>query len=316
MSGGIILLLTALAAALVLVYYFYEARLDAVRERLNAGVFDETPAQVSIWQDAADLLQLERLQAFLGRSPLARRFAANLRRAGLRIGLTRAMLSMVAASGIAAGAAGAAFGHFAAAMVALLLVPLVLWRILSWLSQRRVDRLEGQLPGLVVQMLSSLRSGATPLAALQAGARSAPRPLSSSLGDMLERIQLGISPGQAWREWALAWNSRFCDLLATGMRLKWEAGGEMSSMLEHILEALESRHRMKLRIGTLTAMARFSAYVLMALPFVIGLITYYVNPRLFDFMLQDAIGRQALWITGGVMLLGFVWLQRIARLES
>jgi tight adherence protein B len=146
--------------------------------------------------------------------------------------------------------------------------------------------------------------------------RNAPAPLGLSMQELVRRLELGVAPVRAWRDWAEGWDSPACRLLSTAVRIKWDAGGEMSTMLGYVLDQLESRRRMELRIDTLTSQARFSAVILISLPFVIGFITYSFNPDLFQEMLADPIGRRALVIAGGLMVLGFFWLRRIARLES
>jgi tight adherence protein B len=133
---------------------------------------------------------------------------------------------------------------------------------------------------------------------------------------LVRRLELGVPAVQAWRDWAESWNSAACRLLSTAVRIKWDAGGEMSTLLAYVLDQLESRRRMELRIRTLTAQARLSAVILVALPFVIGLITYSFNPDLFHEMLADPVGRRALLVTAALMALGYLWLRRIARLES
>ncbi len=89
----------------------------------------------------------------------------------------------------------------------------------------------------------------------------------------------------------------------------------MSAILEFILDALESRRRMELRIQTLTAQARLSTWVLLALPFLIGLITWSLNPTLFNEMLADPTGQDAIAACGVLMVVGYFWLRRIANLR-
>lgn len=310
--------LLALAAAAVglLAWYLWITRMDAQRERLMAGVFDEKAQDVSLWKDAADLLQVAALQRLLSRSPFARKLQERLLRVGMPLSLAAFVLTVLAVALLAFLVTLVLAARLDAALLALLAVIVLTWLVLSALSAQRVRKLELQLPSFVTQMITTLGAGGTPLAAVRNAARNAPSPMGPSMQQIIRRLEIGAAPVDVWREWADGWNSPACRLLSTALRIKWDAGGEMSTMLTYVLDQLESRRRMELRLDTLTAQARLASIVLIALPFVIGFITYSFNPNLFHEMLADPIGQKALLAAGALMLIGYFWLRRIARLDS
>lgn len=314
--GTLMLLILVAAAVGLFAWYLWITRLDAQRERLMAGVFDEQAQDVSLWKDAADLLQVAALQRLLSRSPLARKLQERLLRAGVPLSLAAFVLAVGAAAALALIIALLLAGRLDVGLIALLAVLAVTWVALSMVSSNRVRKLELQLPSFVTQMITTLGAGGTPLAAVRNAARNAQAPLGPSMNHLIRRLEIGAPPIEVWREWAEGWNSPACKLLSTALRIKWDAGGEMSTMLGYVLDQLESRRRMELRVDTLTAQARLASIVLLALPFVIGFITYSFNPDLFNEMLADPIGQKALLAAGALMVLGFFWLRRIARLES
>lgn len=316
MLGPLLLVLIGLTTLYLLVDYFREARRDRTRERLMAGVNDTEEEEVSLWGDAADLLQLAAIRRVLEDSALARRFDHLLKKSGLPLPLLQACALVLAVSGSGVGVAYALIPYPAAAALALLALPLLLWFALAQRAAYRTRQLDGQLPALISHFITTLRSGGTPIQAMQSAAQSAPSPLRESMADLLHTIQIGVPAMQAWRDWALFWNTRPTQMLSLGVRLKWEAGGQMTAILSHILESLEFHRRMELRVMTITAQAKLSAYILTGLPFVVGLMTYTIRPALFEHMISDDFGRKALMFTGVLMAVGFVWLRKIARLEQ
>jgi len=308
--------LLILAAAVIAVLAYREsARSERLRERLSIDEQPEGVADGSLWRDAADLLQIEQLQALLERSPLTRQFAERLVRSNLPLSLGRALFVVVVSTSVAVALALVLQRSVWLPIAVLVAVPLLLWLALDAYADQRMQRIDRQLPAFVAQMLSALRSGGTPLSSLQTAARISPQPLGGTLQALLDALQLGVSPAQAWRDWAIRCGGSHCELLATGVRLKWEAGGQMTSMLEHILESMQSRERMILRVRTLTAQARLGGYVLTALPLLFLLFTYYRNPSIFNFVLNDPVGVKALWAGGALLVVGFFWLRRLARLD-
>lgn len=316
MLGNLLLALVGLLALLLLADYFLEARRDRTRERLLAGVNQTDEEEVSLWADAAGLLRLAAMRRVLEESALARRFDHRLRKSGLPLSLPQALLLLVALTAAGAGAAYLFLPYPPAAAGALLLAPLLLWHLLALLAVQRARKLDGQLPALISQFITTLRSGGTPIQAMQSAAQNAPAPARQSMAELLHAIQIGVPATQAWRDWALFWDTRATHMLSLGVRLKWEAGGQMTAILAHILDSLEFQRRMELRVMTITAQAKLSAYILTALPFVVALMTYSIRPALFEHMLNDDFGRKALVFTGGLMAVGFVWLRKIAKLES
>jgi tight adherence protein B len=63
-------------------------------------------------------------------------------------------------------------------------------------------------------------------------------------------------------------------------------------------------------------MAKLSTHVLIALPIALAAYTWSINPRLFNEMVSDPIGVRALWITAGLLVVGYVWMRKIAKLED
>lgn len=306
----------AVVALALLAYYLVEMRRDAIRERLFVGVMDGEAREVSLWKDAADLLQIEALQDLLAHSPLARALQLRMRRANLRMAMLPFVFLVTVGAAVSSAIVYLLFPQAWASLVAFLAVPVLTWLTLSAFAAWRVRALEMQLPAFVTQTLTTLAAGGTPLAAVRNAAQNSAQPLAGSMAELVTAMELGVPPVQAWRDWAEHWDSPSCRLLSTGVRIKWEAGGEMSQILSYVLDLLEGRRRMELRIETLTSQAKFSSIILISLPFVIGFITYAFNPGLFDEMLIDPLGRRLVIGAGLLMVVGFFWMRRIARLET
>ncbi len=309
-------LLLLAAAGLALLVWLDAKRQVTLQERLIGRILDdEDEEDESLWRDAANLLQVARMQRLLGQSPIIRRLSMLLIFSDLRISLPQAILLFVVVTALGAGLGYAYEPVIWTQLAGGLLAPLGLWHALSSYAAARVDRRERQLTSFVTQMLSALRSGATPLSALQSASRVTADPLGASLRALLDSLQLGVAPQVAWKEWAGRCGGQHADMLATGIRLKWDAGGQMTSMLQHILDSMNAREKMILRVGTLTAQAKIGSVVLTILPILFLLFSYKANPRIFQFMINDPIGVAALWIGAGLLVVGFFWLRWLAKLE-
>ena len=72
---------------------------------------------------------------------------------------------------------------------------------------------------------------------------------------------------------------------------------------------------MKREIKALTAQGKFSAWVLMALPFAVGAFCWIFNNDQMQIFITEDIGRIAITIAIVMALLGFVMIQKIVDIE-
>jgi tight adherence protein B len=312
----IVFLLLLLVFCFLVFDYIVTSRHDRMRERLLEGVLGMDEEEVSLWADAADLLKVDAFRQLIEKSTLTRSFDIKLKRSGFKITLLKGVMLMVLGAISGAFVAFYYFSNLSAAIAGLLVIPGLMWFLLSHFAQRRLNKHDQQLPALITGLITTIGAGGTPMQALQVASKNAPKPISESLEMLVNGMQIGKSPIAAWKDWSEFWDTPSCKLISTGVRLKWESGGQMTAILVHILETLEFHKRMALRVGTLTAQAKLSAWVLSALPVALALLTNAYRPDLFNSMLTDPLGVKLLIVAGVLSLLGFIWLRKIARLKN
>ncbi|ROH85332.1 hypothetical protein ED236_10790 [Pseudomethylobacillus aquaticus] len=304
-----------LLASYLIYDYLVTARTDALRDRLLAGQELGPDDSGSLWSDAADLLHLAEVREMLYRSYLLRQIDIRLKRADLPLSLPGYVGLLLLFTLLASVVAWFYMAQLWMIALAAVLTPLLGWLILMQLAARRQKRHDDQLPAMISSFITTLRSGGTPMTALQSVAKHGRDPIAGSMLSVADALQLGRPPNQAWQEWAEYWDTRATRLLARGVRIKWEAGGQMTSMLQHILDTLEFRKRMELRVSALTAQAKLSAWVLSALPILLALLGYHFRPDLMEAMVNDSFGQKLLFAAAGLNVVGFFWLRRIAKLR-
>lgn len=316
MAAFIFFLLLLGVIAFVIQSFRRSQRRQQLVERLNYGMSDIEEEQVSLWDGAADLLQLGKINKLLLSSTLTRKFDMMIRRSMMKVSLLKAMFIFLMASLVPAVPAYLYWKTGVSLVGSLLALPIILWILLAWKAKSQQDKLDRQLPALISSFLTTINAGGTPIQALQSVAQNSPQPIAGSMANILEGIQLGRPPQAAWQDWADFWGTKSAKLLATGIKIKWETGGQMSAILRHVLETLEFNRRMELRVSTLTAQSKLSAWVLSLLPVALALLTKTYRPDLFDAMTSDPLGQDLLIAATVMTVVGFFWLQKIAKLKN
>jgi tight adherence protein B len=105
------------------------------------------------------------------------------------------------------------------------------------------------------------------------------------------------------------------ELMVTAISIHHEVGGNLTTILESISETIRERVRIEREIRSLTAMQRSSAYVLVALPFIVSGVLFLINPNYMMGLFEPG---PTLCIPFGAlisMILGFLVTRWIVAIE-
>lgn len=310
-----ILVLILIFAVLFSFVYIKQEKRRRILERLEFGFEKPEDLTVSLWQGATDLLQLNSIRQLLIKSAITRSIDLTIRRAGFSISLMQAVLLLVLVTVCASALIYWKFNEAIFVVMSLLITPLSIWSVWRMLAERQQKKIDQQLPSLINSMLTTMRAGGTPTQALQATSRNAESPMKETISQVLNQLQIGQSPITVWKEWSDFWDTKSCRLLSTGIRVKWEAGGQMTSVLEHILESIEFRKKIEERINTLTTQAKLGSILLSIIPPLLVWMQYAVRPDLVTEMFNDATGQKIYIAAGLLTTVGFFWLRKMAKIK-
>ncbi len=300
-----------------LAYDFYSStKVNNLIDRLNFGFKAQEQEEVSLWDGASDLLKLEAFRKLLYSSALSRRLDLLIRRSNVEYSFLQIVNTLFLVTIIAAGLAYFFTKKPIIAIAIIFAIPTLVWYFFEFLAAKQQKRNDDQLASMITSMLTTMRAGGTPIQALQSTVKNAGNPMRDSIASVMNNLQLGRTPNVVWKEWADFWGTKNTKLIATGIRLKWESGGQMTSILEHILESIEFNKRVELRVSTLTAQSKLSAWVLASLPFALFALQYFYRADLINAMLATSTGTNMLVYAALSTIVGFIWLQQIAKLRN
>lgn len=304
----------------IIIYSLQAQAEQKLRDRLAETPFEfEENADAeaeSIWSGADSLIELASLNDQLNKYAFIRKLSSQLEVAGLKMSAIKLLFLAMLIAILLSLAIYFFAGRSLFSLAPIGVSPFVAIMLINTLAERRRKKFDGQLPAFISQMLTTLRSGSTPMQSLQNTAINGPEPIRTSVSQLIDTLKLGVTPGQAWRDWSEFWGTKSAHLVSTGIRLKWEAGGQMASILTHILDSLEFTRRMELRVETVTAQAKLSSYILIALPFGLATVMYLSRPEPIDRLWLHPTGRYLFYIVAGLITVGYLWLRKVAKLED
>lgn len=210
---------------------------------------------------------------------------------------------------------GALSGYAGAAISLFLLYPLGLVLFLRWRIEQFHDRVVAQLPGFVDSVARILSIGVSLELAFRNASEECEAPLRGITAQMLLRTQAGMAIEDAMAQVADAYAIRDLSFLASVFYLGVRYGGNARTVLERISLAMRERERSQKELRAMTSETRASAWILSALPILVGLMTLISNPAYLLGMWSDPLGRKLLFSAAALQVIGMWLLFRMAKLR-
>lgn len=184
---------------------------------------------------------------------------------------------------------------------------------LVWLRSRRVGHIESQLADAVDMVKRSLRAGNPFVATFRMVAENMDDPIAEEFALTAADLSYGNDPRSALLAMLERVPSVALNGFITAILVQRETGGNLAETLEHIAAVIRQRFRFERRLRTLTAEGRLSAWILIAVPFVLGGILHTTSPNYLASLLDDPRGPTMLGGGAVLMTIGVIWMRRIAR---
>ncbi len=175
------------------------------------------------------------------------------------------------------------------------------WYI-GFVRNRRLRSFNDQLGDTINLMVNSLRAGYSVMQAMKAVAQEMGPPISSEFGRVVQEVQLGLTVEMALDNMLRRVPSEDLDLMITAINVQREVGGNLAEVLDAISHTIRERVRIKGDIRALTSYGRGAGNLISAVPIILAVIVYLINPGFMGLLFTNTCG----WIMLGVGVAGIV----------
>jgi tight adherence protein B len=187
--------------------------------------------------------------------------------------------------------------------------------MLNFLSSRRKRQFESMLPDTLQLLSGTLRAGYSMMQGVEAVSQEVSEPMGRELRRVVTEARLGRPLEESLDAVAERMESPDFGWAVMAIRIQREVGGNLSELLMTVADTMTQRERLKRDVKSLTAEGRISAYVLAALPVLLGFAMYGLNPDYMSALFDETIGKIALGIGVVMMIAGFLWMQAIVKID-
>jgi tight adherence protein B len=187
----------------------------------------------------------------------------------------------------------------------------------AWRRMRkRLGKFENQLPDLLVTIAASLKAGHSFKQGLQAVVEEGQPPASAEFKRVLTEAGLGRSMDDALADMSERVGSANFEFAITAVTIQRQVGGSLANLFDMVADTVRQRQQFTLKIRSLTAMGRMSAYTLIGLPFFIALAISVLNPGYLHPLLYSSAGHLLLGLGAVMMVVGSGILQKIVSFKG
>lgn len=186
---------------------------------------------------------------------------------------------------------------------------------LSFLKQKRKERLQKQLPEALDLISRALKAGHAFIGGIKLVAEEFDDPIGPEFGEMLEEINYGVSTPVALKNLAKRVDSNEIKYFVVGVILQRETGGNLAELMDTLALLIRERFKFDGKVRTLSAEGKLSAVVLVCLPFSIIAYLKLSQPDYMNLLFSDPIGRVMAAVAGIMMVIGIFVMRKMIKIE-
>jgi len=187
--------------------------------------------------------------------------------------------------------------------------------LLRLLRQRRLNKLELQLPDTLLMLAGGMKAGVSLTQAVQQLVLESQPPVSQEFDMVLREQRLGVSLDEALDNLHRRVPLQSVTLTVSAMRIAAETGGQLAETLERASQTLRSKLAMEGKIKALTSQGKLQAIVVGALPLLLMVVLNKMEPAAMSLMFTTPTGYATLAVIALLEIFGVVIIRKIVDID-
>jgi tight adherence protein B len=164
-------------------------------------------------------------------------------------------------------------------------------------------------------MSNALKAGFSIQQAIELVVREGESPIAQEFGMFLHQTRVGMRMEEAMESMQTRVGSDDLALMIGALETARQTGGNLTEVFEKIAHTIRERMRIEMRIRTLTAQGRLQGLIVGAMPLLLGVALFFMDPGMMLAFLRSGFGISILL---GVLVLetiGALVIRKIIRID-
>ena len=187
-----------------------------------------------------------------------------------------------------------------------------------FLMQRRSARIrkfEEQFPEALDLLSRALRAGHAFQTSLGMVADELQEPVGPEFKKTFDQQNFGLPLKECLFELADRVPLLDVRFFATAVTIQRETGGNLAEILDNLAYVVRERFKILRQVRVHTAHGRFTGYVLLALPAVLGIVLSYLSPDHMNALFTEEMGKKMLIGAAVMQTVGYFWIKQVIKIE-
>lgn len=181
--------------------------------------------------------------------------------------------------------------------------------------QKRLIKLEQQLPETTDMIGRALRAGHSLPSALEMAGSQLPAPIGTEFGMVFNEVNFGVPMEDALDGLLDRVPMEDLRYLVIAILIQRESGGNLAEILDNVSSIIRKRLQLIDKVRMLSAEGRLGAWILTVLPLVVGGALCLLNPAFMATLWTSETGLHMLWTSVVMMVVGVFWMRRVIRIH-
>jgi len=185
----------------------------------------------------------------------------------------------------------------------------------DYLYKKQLEKFELQLIDGLNLIANALKAGASFIQGVEVMVKEMKDPISKEFNLFLKEVRMGSSIEDALNNLSARIESEELKIAVVSINIARKSGGNLSEILFHISDTIRERERIKRKVSALTSQGKMSGIIIGALPLLLALILYKIDPEMMRPLFNTFMGQLVLLGVLFMELIGFVWIKRIIAID-
>ena len=185
----------------------------------------------------------------------------------------------------------------------------------KWLDQRRREKFNAQLPEALATMSNALRAGFSIAQAFDSVVEQGEKPMSEEFAILQQQLRVGMSFESALESMSERVGSDDLTLVTTAILISRKTGGNVTEIFDKISETIRGRMKIERKVKTLTAQGRLQGIIVSAMPILLGIAMCVLKPKLMIPFLTSMTGILCVAVMTVLIVLGWMMIRKIIKVD-
>ena len=187
--------------------------------------------------------------------------------------------------------------------------------IISHRKKERINTFNQQLNEGTMIISNSLKAGYSFLQAIASVSEETKDPFAKEFKKLLKEMSLGISEEVALRNMLNRMESKDLLLIVNAILIQKDIGGNLSEILDNIADTIRERQKVQNELKTLTAQGKLSGFIVMLIPFFLGITIYLLNRDYMILLFTTPLGIGMIIVALVNQILGLIIIKKIINID-